>query len=133
MGLVYESLISQFSKEVHIIEKPLLKAKGYYIDGTIFINSKITEKEKIETLLEEWGHYKTTKGNILEQKCVCNSKQEQQAMDYAVKKFIPVKEIRKAFDRASIEKNDYEIAENLNITTYMLKEAYKYYMRKKRK
>lgn len=133
MELNYENLVNEFSQEVDIYEMDLVgNLKGLYFGKykTIIIDSKLSEIEKIGILLEEWGHHKTTTTNILDQRKVENSKQEQQAVDYGIENFISKESLQKAYENASFEKNDYEIAEFLNISEEFLKEVYDYYLRK---
>ena len=76
---MYEKLIREAEKEdMQVIEIKLSKRiKGLYCDNCIAINKDIdTYKEKACVLSEELGHYHTSYGNILDQSCILNRKQE---------------------------------------------------------
>ena len=66
----YESLIvyaQRIGADVKEIDFCTTKKYGKNIDNIIYINSRMTEKEKYEILSEEIGHFKTTFGNITNQ------------------------------------------------------------------
>ena len=50
------------------------RIKGLYCDGTIALNSKLTNKEQAAVLAEELGHHLTAAGDILDQSVTVNRK-----------------------------------------------------------
>lgn len=81
----YEILVDRFSKELPIKEVNLRERTGdtgYFYKNTILIEKNLPIRDKKERLYEEYGHYKTTAGNILSQNTINNRKQEKKARIY---------------------------------------------------
>ena len=130
-NLTYENLLIKLSEKINIFEVDLLgitnnRSKGLYVKiidvHIVFIDKSIDELNKKEILLEEWGHYKTSTGNILNQskKEIMNRKQEQRALDCGIIELFPNEILKDAVEKTSAEKNDYEVAENLGISGQFL-------------
>jgi len=127
----YEKLLSELEKQgIDVIEMNLKgKAKGYYCDDTIVIDSKIeTKAQKKSTLIEEVGHVKTSSGNILDDKDIKNVKQEKIARRWGYEYIIGLTDLINAFN-AGVH-GRYELAEYLNVTEQFLQETIDYYKEK---
>lgn len=123
----YEKLVDECDMQnIKVIEKKFKSdAKGLWKDNTIGISSRITTvKEKYCVLSEEYGHYKTTYGNILDQKDINNRKQEIKARRWGYNKICGLDKIADAILKGA--KNRYEIAEYLNVTDKFFEEAINY-------
>ena len=119
----YESLIIELEKEgVEVIEYKFRSdsLKGLYFDNVITLNPAniIDEKEKACILAEEYGHYRTSFGNILDQKNTSNIKQEKRARNWAYEKLIPLEKIIEAFEACIC--NRYDLADFLGVTEIFL-------------
>lgn len=126
--MLYEKLLQEaHQEEIDIYEKSMSKRiKGLYADNVIWLNKHLpTTSDKICVLAEELGHYHTTTGDILDQSCVNNRKQEKQARNWAYKRLVPLHKIIEAFDVGVQSK--YELAEYLNVTEAFLLDALKRY------
>lgn len=106
---------------------------GLYVEmgraEVILIDRRITAKaEKTCILAEELGHYHTTSGDILDLTDVRNRKQEKRARNWGYEKLIPLQ----SFVEASKEgvRNQYELAEFLEVTEEFLEEAIAHYKEK---
>lgn len=123
----YESLLRELSKEVDVIEYGLIDMAGdygYFADETIFIEKSLSEITKKEVLLEEYGHFKTTVGNILDQSVPANRKQERQARNYAYGMAITLDDIIDCYQKGI--KYYWECAEYLDFSEEFVYEAVKY-------
>ena len=114
----YESLIVYAQKigaDIKEIDFCTNKKYGKNIDNIIYINSRMTEKEKYEILSEEIGHYKTTFGNITNQNKTENIKLELIARRYGYKFILEPLDIVYAIKCGC--KDEYDLAEfyELNI------------------
>lgn len=124
----YEELIDECYKEnVIVIEKAFKsRAKGLWKNNKIGISSKLcTIKEKHCILAEEYGHYKTTSGNITNLSDIRNLKQENKARAFAIEKLCSLDNIINTIKKGAT--NRYEIAEMLNITEEFFDDAISYY------
>ncbi len=127
----YEELLQEAEDNgIEVIEFTFRGAnKGMYADSTIAIRKDIeTTTEKKCILCEELEHSYTTVGNIIDLEPVQNRKQEQLARNRSYERLIPLKSIIKA----SVEccTNLHELAESLDVTETLLKEALNYYQSK---
>lgn len=103
--------------------------KGLYCNETVAISKTIsTQTEKACVLAEELGHHYTTTGNILNQSLVENRKQELQARVWAYNHQIGLIGIVNAWKRGC--RNQYEIAEYLEVTEDFLMDAMAAYRNK---
>ena len=127
----YEALVDECYKDnIEVVEKRFKsKAKGLWKDHKIGISSRLlTTAEKYCTLAEEYGHFKTTCGNILDLSDICNLKQEMRARAYGFEKLCSIQKIIKAIENGAL--NRYEIAESLDVTDDFLSNAIQYHKRK---
>lgn len=104
------------------------KIKGLYCDGTIALNSKLTNKEQAAVLAEELGHHLTAAGDILDQSVTANRKQEHRGRIWAYNRLIGLTGILRAYKIGC--RNRYEIAECLDVPEDILQEALNYYHHK---
>ena len=89
----YERLVDTVHNDgIEVVEFDFTSDRihGLYTDGCVAINKNMTNDEKLVTLYEEWGHSKVNSGNLLNQKCLNNRKQETAARRWAYEKFMPV-------------------------------------------
>ena len=131
--MTYDGLVSELAKEgVEVIEHKFCSRalKGLYVDNVIVINYKAiaTEKEKTCILAEEYGHYRTTYGNILNQKNMSNIKQEKRARNWAYEKLISLEKLIEAYEAGV--RNCYDLADFLGVTEEFLQNALKRYTEK---
>ncbi|MDM8313286.1 ImmA/IrrE family metallo-endopeptidase [Clostridium cadaveris] len=127
----YEDLLDDIKQEgINVIELDLDTNKpcGKCIGNTIFINNRITNKEKFCVLAEELGHYKLTVGDITNLKDISNRKQEIKARRWGYEKFVGIMKIIEAFEKGARSK--YELADYLNVSEYFLDDAILYYKQK---
>lgn len=124
--MTYEELLIESDHNNLITkEKPLRANKGRIKNNRIAIKKDLTETEKACVLAEELGHYYTSTGDILDQSNVSNRKQERRARVWAYQKAFGLQDLITAYKYGC--KNQFEIAEYLNITEDFLKEALVYY------
>ena len=131
--MTYDSLVLELAKEgVEVIEHSFSSRalKGLFADNVIAINYKsiATDKEKACILAEEYGHYRTTSGNILNQKNVSNIQQEKRARNWAYKKLVSLEKLIEAYE-AGVQ-NSYDLADFLGVTEDFLQNALKHYHEK---
>lgn len=131
--MTYDGLVLELAKEgVELIEHSFCSRalKGLYVDNVIAINYEgiATDKEKTCILAEEYGHYRTTSGNILNQKNVSNIKQEKRARNWAYEKLISLEKLIEAYE-AGVQ-NSYELTDFLGVTEDFLQNALKHYKEK---
>lgn len=120
----YEELMATY-RDLFIEERPMIN-KGLYGDGCIWIREDMTVNEKYCILAEEIGHYKTTAGNILNQKNnVVNQKKELAARRWAYNKILPLDLIEEAVRNGYTE--IWDLAEYLEVDEMFLREALVYY------
>ncbi|MFV0560268.1 MAG: ImmA/IrrE family metallo-endopeptidase [Enterococcus sp.] len=123
----YEEMLDSVTQEVPVIEAPLLHlgVEGYYRNGIIYIDSSIGYPRKREILAEEYGHYKTTCGNILHQTSADDRKQEMVARNLSAALLVQPKDILRCFE--SGYKQIWECAEFLEISVETFTSAVKVY------
>ena len=126
----YELLLDSAENEDVTVEETThfsgTRIKGLYCDRHIAINKDIeTETEKACVLAEELGHYITSSGDILDQSDVMNRKQEQHARAWAYRKTIGLSDLISAYKYGC--RNQYELAEYLNVTESFLSDALMHY------
>lgn len=128
----YEELIEELSGDgIDVIEFDFTNDNfhGLYVDGCIAINKNLSTCEKVLTAYEEWGHYKTSCGNILDQSTSANRRQEKRARRWAHDKFMPVERfIEKILE---IQPTDvWELIDALDITYPYLCSLVEHYQQK---
>jgi len=133
MTYTYDGLVSELDKEgVKVIEYHFSNhaLKGLLVDDVIAINSKAiaTEAEKICILAEEYGHYRTTYGNILDQKSVTNIKLEKRARNCGYEKLISLEKLIEAYEAGV--RSCYDLADFLGVTENFLQKTLKHYTEK---
>lgn len=101
---------------------------GKCIGNTIYINNRITTKEKACILAEEIGHYYLTVGDITNQKDINNKKQELKARRYGYNLLIEPDDIIHAVKKGC--NNRYEIADYLNISEEFFEELIEDYKKR---
>ena len=131
--MTYDSLVLELAKEgVEVIEHSFCSSalKGLYVDNVIAINYKgiSSDTEKACILAEEYGHYRTTSGNILNPKNVSNIKQEKRARNWGYEKLVSLEKLIEAY-KAGV-KNCYDLADFLDVTEDFLQNALKHYKEK---
>jgi len=114
---------------VEVIEKRLQgRNRGFYGDGLIVIDKRLTSIGKICILAEELGHHYTTVGDITDQSKLGNRQQERRAREWAYNRIIPLRRIIEAH-RARANSR-YEIAEYLCVTEEFLQNSINRYLDK---
>ena len=128
--MTYEDLLIEAEEdEIIVVEKNFKsKAKGLCKGNKIAISKKLHTREKTCVLAEEIGHYKTSVGDILDQKDISNARQENRARAWAYNKLISVEELKRAFDAGY--RATYEIAEYLDVDEGFLKNSLDHYASK---
>jgi len=131
--MTYDSLVLELANEgVEVIEHSFCSSalKGLYVDNVIAINYKsiATDKEKACILAEEYGHYCTSYGNILNQRKMTNVKQEKRARNWAYEKLVPLEKLIEAHEAGV--RNCYDLVDFLEVTEDFLKDALKHYTEK---
>lgn len=118
-------------KDIEIIEckLPITHLKGLYCDNVVYISDRIdTERELNCILAEEIGHFETSSGNILDQVCENNKKQELRARTWAHEHLLKIEDFIEAYRYGC--RNQYELAEFLQVTEQFLIEAIETFKRK---
>ena len=113
---------------LNVREKPIEGYNGLIRNRRIAINKNLTQTKKTCVLAEELGHYHTTHGNILDQSCIKNRKQERRARGWAYERLIPVSSLVKAYLEGNSTR--YEVAEFLEVTEEFLEDTIQYYKEK---
>ncbi|MBO0473287.1 ImmA/IrrE family metallo-endopeptidase [Enterococcus ureasiticus] len=127
----YELLLDEVQTELPVIEGSLFEKtgrQGLYRSGRIYIEKTLPPTKKREVLAEEYGHFKTSVGNILDQKKQVNRKQELQARNVSYENIISLEKLIECSE-ANLS-NHYECAEFLNVSVEILKNALVYYQQK---
>lgn len=111
-------------KNIKIVqcELPVTTLKGLYCDNVIYISDRVkTEREQNCIVAEELGHYETSHGVIINQRCVKNKKQELRARRWAHEHLLNVEDIVRAYKYGC--RSIYEVTEYLDVTEEFLHEA----------
>lgn len=129
----YEELLTDADKENIIVTDQFdlsdTRLKGLYCDGTIALNRDMyIESEKTCVLAEELGHHYTTVGDIMDQTNTANRKQERRARIWAYHKLLSLNDLINSYKCGC--RNQFEIAEHLNITEEFLIDSLTYYKEK---
>lgn len=128
--LDYEGLLKEaYDANLIVKEVKLLAHKGRIKNNRIAIKKDVpTLKEKSCILAEELGHYYTSYGDILDQKIVCNKKQEHKARLWAYDKQVGLIGIINAYEAKCI--NLYDMADFLDVPENFLLDALSCYKKK---
>lgn len=97
--------------------------KGFTIDKTIFIDKKLNEQEKYQIICEEIEHSKLSVGQITNYSE--NEKQEYKARKSSIKMSINQKKPKNILKKQP--ENDYEVAEELDVSIDYLHKSRKIY------
>lgn len=126
----YEELVSEIAAEYPIIETDLsmFDSEGFYRRGKIFIEKNISTMRKKERLGEEYGHAKTSVGDILNQKSPEARKQEVRARAYGYEKVISLDDFVDVYEAGITD--FYSAAETLGVSVEYLKYTLAHYFRK---
>lgn len=126
----YEILLSEASENGLIVkEKPLKYNNGRIKGSRVAIRQDLsTSVEKACVLAEELGHHYTTYGNILDQSDTSNRKQELRARAWAYNKQIGLLGLIRSYEHGC--RNQFEIAEYLEVTEEVLEECLIFYRNK---
>ena len=129
----YEELLNDANKSNIVVTDQFnlsgTRIKGLYCDGTIALNKDMyIESEKACVLAEELGHHYTTVGDIMDQTDVSNRKQERRARIWAYHKLLSLNDLIDSYKCGC--RNQFEIAEHLNVTEEFLVDCLKYYKEK---
>lgn len=117
----YEDLLIETdSNNIITKEKHLMAYNGRIKGARIAINKDLMEQEKKCVLAEELGHYYTTTGNILDQRDICNRKQEYRARLWGYNRIVGLHSIIKAYKHGC--ENLHDTADFLQITELYLTE-----------
>lgn len=126
--MVYEELLDEAAaSNIKIIENADFKSRsdGLIYGDVIALNKNLqTNTERACILAEELGHYYTSTGDIIDQGCVSNRKQERKARLWAYCKMITFDKLIEAFEYGC--RNTYEVAEYLGVTENFLKDSLQY-------
>lgn len=129
----YEELLNDANKSNIVVTDQFdlsgTRIKGLYCDGTIALNRDMyIESEKTCVLAEELGHHYTTVGDIMDQTDVSNRKQERRARIWAYHKLLSLNDLIDSYKCGC--RNQFEIAEHLNVTEEFLVDCLEYYKEK---
>ena len=128
--LNYEQLLTVADRDGLLVkEQPLQVHDGLISGKRIAIRKDIlTQTEKSCVLAEEIGHYRTSTGDILDQRKTENRKQELHARIWAYNELVGLKGIIRCYEHRCHSFS--EMAEYLDVTDKFLSEALKYYRKK---
>lgn len=127
---MYEELSKEVEEEkLDLIEMKMKgSSKGFYSDGVIAINKKLSNTEKACVLAEELGHYYTSYGDILDQSNTNSRKQELKARRWGYERLVGIIDLVNAYKEGI--RNRYELSEYLDVTEEFIDECLKYYKEK---
>lgn len=100
------------------------KLDGLCVGQTILINANKPAQIQAQALVEELAHQETTIGNIIGQGSIAEKKQEYKARRIAYESVIPLNSLIEAYWCST---NEYELADNLDVTKEFLEETLNYY------
>jgi hypothetical protein len=125
--MTYEQMMQIIENEnIEYIETTFPESlKGLYKNRKIGISKNLNNTEKKCTIIEELGHHFTSAGNITDQNCVNNRKQEFRARLWAYNEQIGLLGIIRAYENHC--KDLTEMAEFLNVAEAFLLDALKCY------
>lgn len=126
----YELLLSKISGELPVIELPLNEhgVEGNYYNGMIFIDSSLPSNRKREVLSEEYGHFKTSSGIIINYNCAESRKQELIARKYSIEMIVTLDDLIECYEHELF--TAYECAEYLDISMDLFQDSLRHYLSK---
>lgn len=127
----YETLIDQLSLELPIVEAPLLdkyNTEGLFRNGRIYIEKNLPLRKKKEVLSEEFSHYRTSVGNIIDYANPQNRKQEIQARRDSIERLVSLDDLLECYKCGCRSK--YECAEFLEVTEPFFADTLRHYFAK---
>lgn len=127
---LYDALLMECDAlDIEVFERERMHIKGLYGDNVIWINKLLPSyNEKCCVLAEEIGHHHTTAGDIFDQTCLENRKQELKARTWAYERLLPLSKIILAHNLHIT--NRFELADYLNVTEDFLDAALDWYKSK---
>ena len=126
----YEILLDRISREIPVIELPLksLGFEGTYFNGAIYVDSSMATSQKIGVLTEEYAHFKTSVGTIIDYDDSESRKQELKARGYSIEMLVTLDDIVDCHLHGLT--NIFECAEHLEVSVALLKDSFKYFFSK---
>lgn len=123
----YEQLLEEaYQGGLIVKEKPLQSSDGRISNNRIAIRESLFGSAvKACVLAEELGHYYTTAGDIIDQTCAENRKQENIARKWAYNKILPIENVLFALQDGHTE--IWDMAEYLDVDEEFLRDALIYY------
>ena len=100
------------------------KLDGLCVGRTILINANKPVQIQTQALIEELAHQETTIGDIIQQVSVDEKKQEYKARRIAYESIIPLNALIESYWKST---DEYELADNLDVTKEFLEGALNYY------
>jgi Zn-dependent peptidase ImmA (M78 family) len=127
----YETFMTTINKDVPIYEVDLFSKTGcygLYRNGKIYIEKTLDKHAKKHILAEEYGHYKTSSGTILNQNVTENRKQEKKARNFGLEKLVTLDDLIKCSEAGLT--THFACADFLGINIKTLQEVITYYYEK---
>ena len=124
----YELLLEKIKKAPPVIELPLIdkfESEGFFFENAIFIDSSLSDCRKYEILAEEYSHYKTSVGNIIDCPPVESSNREWRACRYSIEVIISLDDLIDCYNNGMV--GICECAEYLSVSEDLLRTAIKHY------
>lgn len=127
----YELLLDSISSELPVIEGNIEELTGYtglYRNGKVYVNKRTKLNEKVVVLAEEYGHHKTSVGNIIDYRSPGAWKEECMARRYAIEKIVSLDDLLScALNDCQIK---YECVDFLEVTPEFIQEALNHFFNK---
>ena len=123
--------MEEIQQELPVIEGDLFQRTGRHVlyrSGRIYIEKRLPLREKKEVLVEEYGHFKTSAGNIIDQRIAQNQKQELKARNTSYEKLVTLDDLI-ACSEAGFN-NYFECSEYLDVSSDTLKSVFSFYQQK---
>lgn len=126
----YELLLSRISNELPVIELPLEEhgVEGNYYNGMIFIDSSLPANRKREVLSEEYAHFKTSSGVIINYNKTESRKQELVARKYSIEMIMTLDDLIECYEHQL--STVYECADYLDISMDLFQDSLRHYLSK---
>jgi hypothetical protein len=125
----YEERIVEAEKMgFKVYELPFKKLLGYYEDGAIGVDVRLSFNNKNCIISEETGHGLKNVGNILDQRRVMNRRQELLGRAYAYDRLVSPRHLVNAFLHGCC--NLHDTCEYLNVPEWFFNEAIYYNARR---